>query len=190
MDELRWLCVFCGSGMGTNPAHAAAAADLGAHLASEGVGLVYGGAHVGLMGVIADAVLAGGGAVLGVIPEHLRDREIAHTGLTELQIVADMHERKRAMYARADAFCALPGGYGTFEEVFEATTWNQLGLHEEMAVKPLVLLDVEGFWAPLHDFLDRAVDAGFVKSANRALVGQATSPAGVTDAARAQLAAS
>lgn len=190
MDELGWLCVFCGSGMGTDPRYADTAVELGGRLAEEGVGLVYGGAHVGLMGVVADAALAGGGAVLGVIPEHLRDREIAHTGLTELQIVADMHERKRAMYARADAFCALPGGYGTFEEVFEATTWNQLGLHGDAVVKPLVLLDVGDFWSPLHEFLDRSVDAGFVRPDNRPLVGRAESVTGVIDGLRSRLAVS
>lgn len=176
MTALRWLCVFCGSSSGTNPQHRTLAADLGKVLADEGVGLVYGGAHVGLMGAVADAVLDAGGEVLGVIPGGLRDREIAHEGVTELQVVTDMHERKKAMYARADAFCALPGGYGTFEELFEATTWNQLGLHDAGRIKPLSLLARDDFWDPLVTFLDRAVDAGFVKPPNRDLILTASEP--------------
>lgn len=168
--------------MGTDPAHRTLAEELGGELARAGIGLVYGGAHVGLMGVVADSVLAGGGAVMGVIPASLRDREIAHPGLTELEVVADMHERKKAMYQRADAFCALPGGYGTFEELFEATTWNQLGLHEAGRIKPLVLLDPGTFWQPLITFLDNAVEAGFVKAANRGLIHHAESASGMLQA--------
>lgn len=171
--------MFCGSALGADPAFAQAAGALGHGLASQGIGLVYGGAHVGLMGTIADAVLDGGGEVFGVIPESLQEREIAHPGLTELRVVADMHDRKKAMYAAADAFVALPGGYGTMEEVFEATTWNQLGLHDGNVVKPLALMDVNGFWEPLVRFLDDAVAAGFVKEKNRRLIEQVQSAPGV-----------
>lgn len=181
MAEPNWVCVFCGSAPGNTPEFALAARSLGAGLAENGVGLVYGGAHVGLMGTIADAVLAGGGAVLGVIPESLQQREIAHRGLTELKVVADMHERKKAMYSAADAFVALPGGYGTMEEVFEATTWNQLGLHDGGAHKPLALMDVDGFWEPLTRFLDDAVAAGFVKEQNRSLIESVDSAPGVLE---------
>lgn len=155
-------------------------------MATAGFGLVYGGATVGLMGAVADAALAGGAEVVGVIPEALRDREIAHPGLTELLVVADMHERKKAMYERADGFVALPGGLGTFEEVFEAATWTQLGLHEGATRKPVVLLDPGDFWDPLVAFLDRAVDAGFVKAHNRPIIGRASGAAdAISLAARA-----
>lgn len=171
------VCVFCGSAPGTDPAHLELARGFGAAVAGAGLGLVYGGATVGLMGAVADAALAGGGEVVGVIPEALRDREIAHPGLTELLVVADMHERKKAMYERADGFVALPGGLGTFEEVFEAATWTQLGLHGGATPKPVVLLDPGDFWDPLVAFLDRAVDAGFVKAHNRPIIGRASSAA-------------
>lgn len=163
--------------MGTTPAHEALAVELGRSLADAGIGMVYGGAHVGLMGVVADAALAGGGEVIGVIPHGLVDREIAHTGLSDLIVVDDMHTRKRRMYDLADGFCALPGGYGTLDEVFEATTWTQLGLHADAQRKPVVLLDGDGFWAPLVDFLDQAVTAGFVRAANRAIIASAADPA-------------
>ena len=177
MAGLTRVCVFCGSSPGTDEAFTAAAIELGTLLAQRGIGLVYGGAHVGLMGSVADAALRAGGEVLGVIPESLVDREIAHEGVSELVVVADMHERKKAMYEVSDGFVALPGGYGTFEEVFEVTTWNQLGLHRDGRRKPLALLEVHGFWGPLAAFLDAAVAAGFVKPANRPLIGLATSPA-------------
>jgi len=146
------------------------ASVFGAALAAAGHRLVYGGGHVGMMGAVADAALAGGGHVVGVIPRMLAEREVAHLALTELLVVADMHERKAEMYRRADGFCALPGGYGTFEEVFESITWSQLGLHERSGSKPVVLFDPDGFWDPLSRFLDQAVTAGFVDSANRSLV--------------------
>lgn len=170
--ELRRVAVFCGSNRGTDPAYADAAAELGRTLAARGIGLVYGGGAVGLMGVVADAVLEGGGEVIGVIPQHLWDKEVGHRGLTELLIVRSMHERKLAMADRADAFIALPGGVGTFEEVFEAITWTQLGIHD----KPVGLLDVAGFYAPLHAFLDGTVDAGFLRGEHRDLILGATSP--------------
>lgn len=175
MDDVTTICVFCGSNPGTDPAHRRLAEDFGTALGRAGLGLVYGGGHVGLMGEVADAALRAGAPVVGVIPEMLAQREVAHLALTELLVVADMHERKAEMYRRADAFCALPGGYGTFEEVFEATTWSQLGLHENRSVKPVVLFDPGGFWDPLASFLDRAVEAGFVKAQNRSLVRSAHS---------------
>jgi uncharacterized protein (TIGR00730 family) len=162
---IRSVCVFCGSSAGSDPRFAQAASELGALLASEGITLVYGGGHVGLMGILADAVLANGGKVIGVIPRALWDREVGHRSLTELHVVETMHERKAMMASLADAFVALPGGLGTLEEVFEVWTWAQLGIHD----KPVGFLDVEGFYAPLLAFLDGAVDAGFVRSAHRAM---------------------
>lgn len=176
--ELRRVAVFCGSNVGTDPAYAHAARDLGELLVERGIDLVYGGGHVGLMGVVADAVLAGGGEVTGVIPQDLWDKEVGHRGLTELLIVDSMHERKLAMADRADAFVALPGGVGTFEELFEAITWTQLGIH----AKPAGLLDVAGFYRPLLDFLDSTVDAGFLRPGHRAMVRSATEPAALLDA--------
>lgn len=170
--ELRRIAVFCGSSAGTDPAYAEAAHRLGSLLAERGIGLVYGGGHVGLMGVVADAVLAGGGEVTGVIPQHLWDKEVGHRGLTELLIVETMHERKMAMADRADAFIALPGGVGTLEELFEAITWTQLGIQE----KPSAILDVGGFYRPLLEFLDVTVDAGFLRAAHRDMVLSGTDP--------------
>ncbi len=156
--ELKRICIFCGSHFGTDPAYRAAAADFGRHMVERGLGLVYGGGDVGMMGTVADAVLAGGGEVIGVIPRSLRDREVAHKGLTELQVVDSMHERKRLMYAQADAVVALPGGIGTLDELFESMTWNQLGIH----LKPAGVLNIEGYFDPLVAMLDRALDQGFV----------------------------
>jgi uncharacterized protein (TIGR00730 family) len=134
-------------------------------LAKEGIGLVYGGGHVGLMGIVADAVLANGGKAVGVIPRALWDREVGHRGLTEIHIVETMHERKAMMASLADAFVALPGGLGTLEEIFEVWTWAQLGIHD----KPLGFLEVAGFYGPLLEFLDRGVDAGFVRAKYRGM---------------------
>jgi len=164
------LCVFCGSNPGTDPACRAVAVELGTEMARRGLGLVYGGGDVGLMGVLADAVLAAGGEAVGVIPEFLERAEIAHKGLTSLLPVASMHERKALMSELADGFVALPGGYGTLDELAEALTWTQLGLQS----KPVVLLDVGGFWDRLHEFFDHAVDAGFLRPAHRALAQRAT----------------
>lgn len=158
------MCVFCGSSTGTDPAHLAAAVALGQRLAERGVGLVYGGGAVGLMGAVADACMAGGGEVIGVIPTGLFSKEVGHTGLTELVEVASMHERKALMYERADAFVALPGGLGTLEELAEVLTWNQLGI----LAKPVALLDVGGFWQPLVRWLTEAVEAGFVRAEHAA----------------------
>jgi hypothetical protein len=164
--------VFCGSSSGTGDRYTGAARALGALLAAEQVGLVYGGGRVGLMGELADACLAGGGHVVGVIPAGLFTREVAHRGVSELHEVATMHERKALMYDRSDAFVALPGGLGTLDELAEVATWSQLGLHR----KPLVLLDVDGFWTPFVELLDGMVDAGLLKPANRALIERRTTP--------------
>jgi len=173
--SLQTVAVFCGSNHGNDPAFTDAANELGALLAERGIGLVYGGGNVGLMGTVADAVLAGGGTVTGVIPRHLWDKEVGHEGLTELLIVDSMHERKLAMADRSDAFIALPGGVGTFEELFEAITWTQLGIHD----KPVGLLDVAGFYRPLLAFLDGTVDAGFLRPGHRSMIVDATAPADV-----------
>jgi uncharacterized protein (TIGR00730 family) len=166
MSALKRICVFCGSSVGSRPVYAAAARELGRTLAKRGLGIVFGGGKVGLMGVLADAALGAGGKAIGVIPEALVAREIAHNGLTELRVVRSMHERKTLMADLADAFIALPGGYGTFEEFFEAVTWTQLGIHR----KPCGLLNVEGYYNALLALLDRAVADGFIREANRLLV--------------------
>jgi len=167
------ICVYCGSSVGRRPEYAAAARELGAVLAGRGIGLVYGGGNVGLMGVVADTMIAAGAEVIGVIPEALVARELAHQGVTELRVVASMHERKALMADLADGFIALPGGLGTLEELFEALTWAQLGLH----AKPCGLLDVAGFYLDLARFLDRTVDDGFVPPASRARLVVDTDPA-------------
>ena len=170
--ELRRIAVFCGSSPGRDPAFADAARDLGTLLAERGIGLVYGGGAVGLMGIVADAALDAGGEVVGVIPQHLWDKEVGHRGLSELLIVGSMHERKLAMADRADAFIGLPGGVGTLEELFEAITWTQLGIH----AKPVGLLDVAGFYRPLLAFLDDTVDAGFLRTEHRDQILAAVGP--------------
>jgi uncharacterized protein (TIGR00730 family) len=163
---MRRICVYCGSSVGGRPVYADAARALGAALGRRGLGLVFGGGKVGLMGVLADAALAAGAEVDGVIPAHLRAREVGHDGLTRLHVVASMHERKARMADLADAFVAMPGGLGTLEELAEVATWSQLGLHE----KPIALLDVDGYWAPLVAFLDHAVAERFVRPEHRGLV--------------------
>jgi uncharacterized protein (TIGR00730 family) len=174
---MRRVCVFCGSSVGTNAAYADAARAMGALLADRGIGLVYGGGNVGLMGVIADAVLERGGHVIGVIPQALADREIAHSGITDLRVVDSMHTRKAMMADLSDAFIAMPGGVGTFEEFFEAVTWTQLGLHR----KPCGLLNVNGFYAPLAAFIDQAVTEGFIKPVDRAAIVVDSDPARLLD---------
>ncbi len=166
MSTLKRICVFCGSSVGARPAYVEVARELGRTLAGRGLGVVFGGGKVGLMGVLADAALAAGGEAIGVIPEALVAREIAHNGLTELRVVRSMHERKTLMADLADAFIALPGGYGTFEEFFEAVTWTQLGIHR----KPCGLLNVDGYYDALLALLDRAVSDGFIRGVNRSLV--------------------
>jgi uncharacterized protein (TIGR00730 family) len=160
------VAVFCGSSMGRESRYAAAAADFGRKLAEAGVGIVYGGASVGLMGALADAALAAGGEVIGVIPGGLFTAEVPHQRLTRLQVVASMHERKAVMASLADAFAALPGGLGTLDELFEILTWRQLGLH----AKPVALIDVDGFWDRLAGLLDDLTSAGFVPPAARGLL--------------------
>ena len=163
---MKSICVYCGSNAGGDPTYAARAKALGARLAAENLALVYGGGNVGLMGVVADAVLEAGGDVTGVIPHALMAREIGHGGVTRLHVVDSMHERKALMAELSDAFVALPGGVGTFEELFEAITWTQLGLHR----KPCGLLNVSGFYDGLIAFLDRAWAEGFIKPETRAIV--------------------
>ena len=161
--ELRRVCVFCGSSSGGSPRYAEAARALGACMAARGIGLVYGGGRNGLMGTVADAVLAGGAEVIGVIPEAMLPHEVAHEGLTELVVVDGMFARKQRMMDDADAFISLPGGIGTLDELFEVMTWNQLGYLS----KPNGLLDVDGFWSPLTALLDATVQGGFLKAAHR-----------------------
>jgi uncharacterized protein (TIGR00730 family) len=160
------VCVFCGSAFGARPIFVEAARSLGAAIAARGLGLVYGGASVGLMGVVADAALADGGEVIGVIPQRLVDRELAHRGLSALHVVDSMHARKAKMASLSDAFVALPGGFGTLDELAEIVTWRQLGLHD----KPFGLLDVDGYFEPLIAWTRRAVEDGFVKPEHRALL--------------------
>ena len=160
------MAVYCGSADGNDPAYRAEARSLGRAIAAARMGLVYGGANVGLMGAVADAALAGGAEVIGVLPEVLAGREIAHTGLTRLETVATMHQRKARMVALADAFLILPGGYGTLDETLEIITWSQLRLH----AKPCILINTAGYWNGLLAFLDSTVAAGFLKPENRALL--------------------
>jgi len=160
---MRRLAVYCGASMGTNPAFAATAKALGEEMAARGIGLVYGGGRLGLMGVVADAVMNAGGEAYGVIPQALIDLEVAHTGLTELHIVGSMHERKAMMTELTDAFVAIPGGIGTFDELFEAWSWHALGYH----AKPLALLNVAGFWDGMIAFLDTVTASGFMSPARR-----------------------
>jgi len=163
---MQSVCVFCGASPGADPVYAAAASAFGALLARTGRRLVYGGGHVGLMGTVADAALAGGGTVVGVIPRSLVEREVAHSSLTELRVVGSMHERKALMAELSDGFVALPGGIGTLEELFEVWTWGQLGLHR----KPYGLLNVARFYDPLLAFLDHLVTQRFVRREHRDLV--------------------
>lgn len=169
MAMLRRICVFCGSSPGRDPAFVAAARAVGERLAERGIGVVYGGSRVGLMGAVADAALRAGGEVIGVIPQGLVDRELAHRGLTELRIVGSLHERKAVMAALSDGFIALPGGLGTLEELAEITSWAQLELH----AKPIGLIDVADYWAPFLAWLDSAVEAGFLAPASRRLLERA-----------------
>ncbi|MBF0323450.1 TIGR00730 family Rossman fold protein [Magnetospirillum moscoviense] len=163
---MQRVCVFCGSSMGNRPVYAEAAAALGRLVAERGLGLVYGGGNVGLMGITANAALAAGGEVIGIIPEALMRMEVGHIDLTQLHVVGSMHERKALMADMADAFIALPGGIGTMEELFEVWTWGQLGLHP----KPLGFLDVDGYFDHLHTFLDHMVAEGFLRARHRAMV--------------------
>jgi uncharacterized protein (TIGR00730 family) len=174
---MRNICVFSGSNLGNRPAYKQAAQALGKEMAARGLGLVYGGASIGLMGVIADTVLADGGEAIGVIPRGLFRREVAHSGLTALHEVGSMHERKALMADLADGFIALPGGYGTFDELFEIITWAQLGLHN----KPVGLLDVAGYFAPLLALIEHASTEGFIPAKHINIVMREESPAVLLD---------
>lgn len=165
---IRRICIFCGASPGRSPGYLALARTVGSALAARGIGVVYGGSRVGMMGAVADAALAAGGEVIGVIPRRLVDRELAHRGLTELRIVETLHERKAGMADLADGFIALPGGLGTLEELAEVASWAQLGLHD----KPIGLLGRDGYWDLLLAWLDHAVAEGFLAPDNRALVAQ------------------
>ena len=174
---MKHVCVFAGSSTGCRPEYRTAATELGAVLAARGIGVVYGGAHVGLMGALADAVLAGGGHVTGVIPRALVEKEVAHNGLSDLRVVSSMHERKALMADLADGFIALPGGWGTLEEMFEILTWAQLGLHR----KPCGLLNVQRYFDQLLAFLDHTMEQGFVRREYGSLLAVAETPAALLD---------
>lgn len=165
MTSVSSLCVYCGSSTGASPVYAAAAERLGTELAARDIRLIYGGGRVGLMGILADAVLSGGGAVTGIIPGHLQEREVGHSALSELIVVETMHERKAKMSELADAFAVLPGGLGTLDETFEIVTWRQLRLHD----KPVVVIDVDGYWGPLQQMVAAMTEGGFVRKEHAAL---------------------
>ena len=165
MNKIKSVCVYCGSSDQVDPAYRAAATRIGRALAERGLTMVYGGGRIGLMGLAADACLAAGGTVIGIIPDFLQQREVDHPGVKQLIVVGSMHERKQRMAALADAFLVLPGGLGTLDEFFEILTWKQLGLH----AKPVILLDVAGYWQPLRALLDHLITANFVRKEMRAL---------------------
>ena len=165
MASIASVCVYCGSSLGANPRHTDAARHLGTQLAAHGIRLVYGGGRIGLMGQVADAVLAGGGQVIGVIPEHLQIQEKGHRGVTELHVVASMHERKNLMFELSDAFVILPGGFGTLDEAFEMLTWRQLQLHD----KPILFLNIVGYWTPFAELVDQFIAEGFARESSRQL---------------------
>ncbi len=165
MATVRSLSVFCGSSSGIDGRHREAAARLGAILAEEGVELIYGGARIGLMGVLADAALGAGGRVVGVMPENLNSRELIHPGVDDMRVVASMHARKQKMFEISDASAVLPGGFGTLDETFEIITWKQIGLHD----KPIVLVDSDGYWKPLSALLDHVIAEGFARPDARTL---------------------
>jgi uncharacterized protein (TIGR00730 family) len=167
MPKIRSLCVYCGASSRVGPVHREAAAKMGRLLAEAGIRLVFGGGRVGLMGVMADAAIAAGGEIIGIIPEHLERLEVGHRGSTELVVVGSMHERKQKMADLADGFAILPGGLGTLDEAFEILTWKQLRLHD----KPIVLVDVAGYWKPLVALIDHMIKEGFVQPAHRRLIG-------------------
>jgi hypothetical protein len=166
------VCVFCGASSGRRPLYAETARAFGAALARRGLGLVYGGGHVGLMGAVADGALAAGGEAVGVIPQELVDRELAHGGLTQLHVVGSLHARKALMAELSDAFVALPGGFGTLDELMEQLTWAQLGLH----AKPVGLFDVDGYWAPLIALARHATEEGFVRESDLAAIAVGDDP--------------
>jgi uncharacterized protein (TIGR00730 family) len=176
-NGMKRVCVFCGSKVGEGTVYAETARQLGRQLVKRGLGLVFGGGHIGLMGVLADAVLHARGEAVGVIPKDLVDKELAHQGLTKLHVVAGMHERKALMADLSDGFLALPGGFGTADELFEMLTWAQLGLH----AKPIGVVNVAGFFAPLLAWLDQTVASGFVRSRHRQLLLESQEPGELLD---------
>lgn len=176
------VCIYCGSSSRVDDAFKSAAHDLGTEIARRGIQLVYGGGRVGLMGIMADAALAAGGRVVGIIPEHIKTLEIEHRALTELHVVDSMHTRKRMMVDRSDAFVVLPGGLGTLDETFEILTWKQLGLHD----KPVVIADLRGYWGPLLGLVDHMIGEGFARPAHRRLFAVAQDVDGVFDALAGQ----
>jgi uncharacterized protein (TIGR00730 family) len=175
---MKSICVYCGSNFGSSPIYRTAAEELGRALVARKQTLVYGGGNVGLMGVVADTVLQGGGEVIGVIPRSLLEREVGHRGLTRLEVVESMHERKQRMAELSDAFIAMPGGWGTLEELAEAATWTQLGIHR----KPVALLNVANFFDPFLTYLDNAVEAGFIRAPHRGIIQCADTVEGVLNA--------
>lgn len=174
------LCVFCGSSTGNNPLFAEKARELGKLFAEHSIDLVYGGASIGVMGALADSVLEHGGNVFGAMPKHLADREVAHTGLTKLFITNSMHERKALMANLSDGFVALPGGFGTLEELFEAITWSQLNMH----YKPVMLLNTTSFYNPMLEFIQHTIDNGFVRSEHRDILTICDEPEDVIEVMR------
>ena len=170
---MKRICVYCGSNPGRRPEYTAAAKALAKTLCENGLGLVYGGAKIGIMGAIADTMIEHGGEVIGVMPQSLVDREVAHPGLTRLEVVASMHDRKAMMAELSDGFIALPGGIGTLEEIFEVMTWAQLGFHK----KPCALFNVEGYYDKMAAFLDHVVEEGFVKAEHRGILMNISEPA-------------
>ena len=175
---IEWVCVYCGSRAGSDPRFAGAARELGGELARRGIGLVYGGGHVGLMGVVADSVLAGGGRVVGVIPRFMVESERAHEGVSELVVVETMHQRKQVMSDRCEAIVTMPGGVGTFDELFEAITWNILGVHE----RPIGVLDVGGYYAPLRTLIEHGVEHGLISGPTAEGIRWSEDPAALLDA--------
>ena len=182
MTEISSLCVFCGSKTGESPAYEAAARRLGEQMADRGIRLVYGGGRIGLMGVVADAVLAGGGEVIGIIPEFLKDLEVGNDAVTEQIVTGSMHARKTRMFELADGFVVLPGGLGTLDETLEIITWKQLQLH----AKPVVVLNTDGYWSVFEDLIRRTVDSGFAHSAVAELFTMVAKPEDVFPALAAQ----
>lgn len=178
MTELQSLCVYCGSSSDVDPVHLDNARALGRMAAERGVGIVFGGGRVGLMGVLADACMAAGGRVIGIIPRDLDDREVGHRDVSELEIVDSMHVRKMRMFHRSDAFCVLPGGLGTLDEAFEIITWRQLGFHD----KPIVLFNLAGYWNPLLALIDHQIAEGYVRPQHRELFEVVEAPEAVFEA--------
>jgi uncharacterized protein (TIGR00730 family) len=181
MSRVKRLCVYCGSSGRVAEVYREAARRTGTLLAEAGIELVYGGGRVGLMGLVADAAIAAGGRVIGIIPDFLHTREIAHPSVSELIVVGSMHERKQRMFELSNAFAILPGGLGTLDEAFECLTWRQLGLHDE----PILLVDVRGYWAPLLGLIDHLMGSGFARSQTRALFQVVPDPEGLVAALKA-----